>query len=138
MATTLAGLYGPEGFELPDGRPARNVSATVLNSDGSVASLFTDKTKTEFASNPTATDEYGNLAFFAEPGGYGLFINGRVISVLVPIHPEDPAIGVGGGGTSDHPIVDWFNGEGVPGVVLGSGPGDMYHDNETGILYQLR
>lgn len=138
MATTLAGQYGPEGFEFPDGRPARNTSVHVVKTDGSPAALFTDKTKTAFADNPTTTDEYGNLSFFADPGEYGMVINNRAMSVMVPVHPEDPALGVGDGGSTDHPVVDWFNGDGPPEVILGSGPGDMYHDNQSGILYQLR
>lgn len=49
-----------------------------------------------------------------------------------------PGGGLDGGG-SVNPIVDWFTGIGPPpDALIGAGPGDMYIDIESGILYQLR
>lgn len=49
--------------------------------------------------------------------------------------------GTGDGGSSGHlnPVVDWFTGVGPPpDALIGAGPGDMYIDVTTGVLYQLR
>lgn len=44
-----------------------------------------------------------------------------------------------GGGTPEHPYVDWFSGEGAPPTsIVGAGRGDMYVDTLTGELYQLQ
>jgi hypothetical protein len=37
------------------------------------------------------------------------------------------------------PVVDWFHGHGPPdGTIVGAAGGDMYFDDDTGQLYQLR
>jgi hypothetical protein len=132
VAPVLAGQYGPEGLEFPDGRPARNTPVLVRNLDGTPATLYTNKEKTAEADNPIDTDEFGNIWFFAVPGEYELVVNGNAIPILVPVHPNDSLA------AGTNPVVDWFTGEGPPGVVLGAGPGDMYIDELTGKLYQLR
>lgn len=49
-----------------------------------------------------------------------------------------PGSGADSGG-SINPIVDWFTGVGPPpDVLIGAGPGDMYVDVASGVLYQLR
>jgi len=98
MAPVLAGQYGPEGLEFPDGRPARNTPVTVRDSNGDVATLYANKEKTVVAANPVTTDGYGNVWFLAEPGEYSLVVNGNSIPILVPVHPLDPGFGVGGEG----------------------------------------
>lgn len=140
MAPLYAGQYGPEGIESNNGRAARDTLVTVLNTDGSLATLYSNKEKTAIAENPTSTDKYGNLTFYAVPGEYGMVVNNAAFPVMVPLHPADPALGAGGGG-SEHPMVDWFNGEGDPydnPPIIGAGPGDMYRDKLNGDLYQLR
>jgi len=136
-----AGQYGPEGFESANGRAAKNTEVTVLTSDGQMATLYASKEKIELADNPTYTDEWGNLRFFAVPGEYAVFVNGVIFPIMVPIHPLDPAIGAWEG-QEVNPIVDWFQDDGGPydngRVVYGAGPGDMYRDKLTGDLYQLR
>lgn len=98
MAPILAGQYGPEGLEFPDGRPAKNKSVLVRRLDGADAVLYLDKERTQPGSNPVHTDVFGNLSFLAAPGEYDIVINGTAIRVLVPVHPLDPGFGVGGEG----------------------------------------
>lgn len=135
-----AGQYGPEGYETSNGRPARNTSVTVVNTDGTIATLYNSKSKQDVGANPTSTDEFGNLTFFAEPGEYGVVVNNVAMGVMVPIHPKDPALGAWGG-QDPNPVVDWFNGDYDPRegpAVVGAAAGDMFRDNRTGDLYQLR
>lgn len=98
MAPVLAGQYGPEGLEFPDGRPAKNTPVLVRRLDGGTAFLYQDKERTTQASNPTYTDAFGNVMFRAAPGEYEMVVNGNVLPVLVPVHPLDPGFGVGGEG----------------------------------------
>lgn len=98
MAPVLAGQYGPEGLEFPDGRPAKLTHVLVRRMDGGTAFLYQDKERTTQAANPTTTDRFGNVLFKAAPGEYELVINDYVIPILVPVHPLDPGFGVGGEG----------------------------------------
>ncbi|MBK8246291.1 MAG: hypothetical protein IPK85_02610 [Gemmatimonadetes bacterium] len=98
MAPVLAGQYGPEGLEFPDGRPARNTPVLVQRLDGVPAALYADKERTTTAANPVTTDSYGNVSFLAAPGEYRLVVNGAILPILVPVHPLDPGFGVGGEG----------------------------------------
>lgn len=130
MAPVLAGQYGPEGLEFTDGRPARNALVTIRHIDGTMATLYLDKDKATAGPNPLHADGLGNVWFYAVPGEYRLVVNGATIPIAVPMHPDEPAL------TS--PVVDWFTGDGPPSTVIGAGYGDMYVDESTGILYQLR
>lgn len=78
---SLAGQWGPEGLEFPDGRHARDTEVLVLDGANGVATLYTDRARTGVAPNPTRSDSLGNLSFYAEPGGYKL----RVFGVDIPI-----------------------------------------------------
>ena len=48
-----------------------------------------------------------------------------------PTGPQGPA------GPKGDPGVAWWYGDGEPGVVIGSKPGDYYVDNITGTVYKL-
>ncbi|MGH3986339.1 MAG: hypothetical protein ACRDTZ_03355 [Pseudonocardiaceae bacterium] len=52
-----------------------------------------------------------------------------VVPVVGPPGPIGPPGPVGG--------VDWWDGEGPPGVIVGAEPGDLYIDHLTGNLYRL-
>lgn len=74
---TYAGRYDEPLLKKIGGRlaPATSATVTVYESDGStVATLYTDRTKTTEADNPVSPDASGNLEFFADPGTYVLSI----------------------------------------------------------------
>jgi hypothetical protein len=80
---SLAGSWGPEGLEYPDGRHAANVDVTVNTPLGQPATLFVDKYRSALAPNPVRTDSLGNLMIFAEPGSYLLLIHNASIPIEV-------------------------------------------------------
>lgn len=98
MAPVLAGQYGPEGLEFPDGRPAKNTPVLVRRLDLSPAVLYLDKERTQVGPNPVNTDAFGNITFLVAPGEYDLVVNGTAFRILVQVHPLDPGFGVGGEG----------------------------------------
>ena len=93
----LAGMWGPEDMEFPNGQRAANVGFEIRTEDGFLIPLYGDKNKTIARPNPGFTDEYGNLWFFSNPGTYNLTIAGMTVPVTVNLHPDE-VIGGGGGG----------------------------------------
>jgi hypothetical protein len=102
MAPVLAGQYGPEGLEFPDGRPARNTAVLIRQTDGADAHLYLDKERARPGPNPVTTDSYGNLTFLVAPGEYDMVVNETVFRIVVQIHPLDPGFGVGGEGAGGY------------------------------------
>lgn len=64
------------------------------------------------------------------------------VTVIVIPDSNVAVVGIpdnGEGSSNPNPLVDWFSGDGPPpDSLIGSGPGDMYVDNLSGTLYQLR
>lgn len=91
MPFTYAGHYSPEAFINSYGVPLRDQPITVyLAGTLTLATLYTDRTKSTTAANPTSTDSRGNGHFWAEPGLYDLLVNGVTISsVGVPVDPAE-------------------------------------------------
>lgn len=113
MAPVLAGLWGPEGLEYGNSKPAVNIEITVKNQNGTLATLYTDESKNEQADNPARTDEYGNFSFYARPGDYILDVFGVEMQVLVTIHPDDPTLGGGDGGAGG-----WMHEQATPVLLV--------------------
>lgn len=87
MASVYAGHYGPESVIDDRGNKRAGVSVTVrLLNSATLATLYSSRTRNS-ASNPTTTDENGNLSFYAEPGFYDLVIDG-VVRGNVPVNPD--------------------------------------------------
>lgn len=91
----FAGQWGPEGLEYPNGQHAALASFRVNTTEGDLVPLYTDRDKAVTIPNPGQSDEFGNLSFFAEPGGYVLTVNDMFIfPITVPINPaEDVDLG---------------------------------------------
>lgn len=89
-----AGYWGPEAvFWTTSGTPARNTSVSVkVFGSETLATLYTDETKSSTAPNPLTTDTRGNLFFFADPGKYSIEVSGAqdALTIVVPTHPLDP------------------------------------------------
>lgn len=95
MAAT-AGYWGPEAILYStNGDPAKSVGVQILDAEtGLPAVLYTDVNKTDFADNPTKTDGFGNLSFYADPGFYRV----RLVSSGHEFLTEVIVSGSGGGG----------------------------------------
>lgn len=130
------GLYGPEYLQFDEGGPAAEIQIFVfLPGTKTKAQLYADESGSFTGPNPVWTDRRGELVFFTDEGNYDLWFqypepDGTTFSILVTAE--------GDGGIGQNPFVDWFTGQGPPSVVIGAGPGDMYIDTLTGLLYQLR
>ena len=86
-----AAQYGALPILNTSGIPQPGVTVTVyLAGTQTLATLYTDRTKATQAGNPTATDNEGNLTFFADPGQYTLEVAGFSNTVAVEI-ARDPA-----------------------------------------------
>lgn len=86
MAYSFAGQYGPETYQDIGGKPLVNEPITILlHNTSTLAVLWTDRTKTTHAANPMATDQFGNLKFFADPGLYDVSGNGQILTVTCPV-----------------------------------------------------
>lgn len=93
--TTFAGQYGPEPAFNPFGRALENTPFTVtIPTTGVLATLYTDRTKASTTPNPTATDAFGNITFFAAPGQYIVTLNGTSVEVSVYPDPSEPLGGI--------------------------------------------
>lgn len=92
-----AGLYGPESFTSPDGRPAAGAAAALLDhTGGSPVPLFDGPARAHTVPNPTTLDSLGNLALWAEPGTYSLrvqIVGFDAIEFPVSIAPSPADIG---------------------------------------------
>lgn len=92
---TFAGQY-QEAFFLSDGRLLKSKPVYVYEPGTlTLATLYTDRTKSTTATNPVTTDTNGNGSFFADPGEYDLHYNNVTVAVTVFTDPEevDDAVG---------------------------------------------
>lgn len=90
----FAGLWGPEVFESPDRILLQNHPFAVYNAGTNVlASIFTDRTKSTPAPNPSSTDAFGNGSFYADPDLYEVEVNSFRVTVSVPMDPEEDEAG---------------------------------------------
>lgn len=93
MAYTYAGLY-LEAFFGPSGRLMPSTSVTVyLKGTDVLATLYTDREKSNTLSNPVETDSRGNLLFYADPGLYEGLVND--VRILLPVVQIEPSIVIG-------------------------------------------
>lgn len=98
----LAGQWGPEGIEYPNGQRAVNAHFTVETADGFIVPLYQDKLKTVPKANPGNVDSNGNLFFFANPGTYVLKFSEMSIPITVQVHPDEEVAEVPGGQASSY------------------------------------
>jgi hypothetical protein len=74
--------------------PASTPVSVFVTTTTTLASLYTDAINGTSAPNPVATDEYGNLAFFAVAGSYDLnAVFGdadRTVTITVQPDPSNP------------------------------------------------
>lgn len=93
MTTDHAGLYGPDNIVRRLGSPAVSVAYSVLlPGTETLATLYTDRDRSDEAPNPATADTLGNVSFWADPGYYDLAIEGAAgdpLLVLVPLDPAD-------------------------------------------------
>lgn len=78
---SAVGVYGPTlifSGNVPSPIVLASTPVTVKNTDGSAATLYTDRTGTSTTSNITATDSQGNLTFYAAPGPYLIEYTNRI------------------------------------------------------------
>lgn len=86
---TFAGLYTEEIFDQTGG-PARDTLVEVRPSGSmSLATLYTDRTKSSVAPNPARTDALGNLTVYADPGVYDFTANNGTFRDSVEVDPAD-------------------------------------------------
>lgn len=86
-----ANQWGPESIQYPGRIPAVLASVEVRKAvDGTLAILYTDKTKSVTAANPLVTDVFGNLKFFADPDEYNIVIGGATFAITLASHPKEP------------------------------------------------
>lgn len=98
-----AAQYGANQIINTSGIPQPGTTVTVyVSGTQTLATLYTDRTKATQAGNPTATDNEGNLTFFADPGQYELEVSGFANTVTVELARDpdettsqlgDPAVG---------------------------------------------
>lgn len=94
--TTFAGQYGPEPVFDSAGKLLKNASVSVFNTGTTtLATLYTDRTRSTPAANPTTSDAVGNLTFFAAPGDYSVVVNEATLTLQVPLDPADAVSGSG-------------------------------------------
>lgn len=94
MAFLFAGQY-LQVADNTSGQLLKNQPFTVYSPPGqtaTLATLYTDRTATVTASNPSTTSAIGNLSFFAMPGRYDVLMNGTTITVTV--YPDPAELGV--------------------------------------------
>lgn len=78
---SAVGVYGPTlvfSGNVPSPIVLASTPVTVKNTDGSAATLYTDRTGTSTTSNVIATDSQGNLTFYAAPGPYLIQYTNRI------------------------------------------------------------
>lgn len=87
--TAYAGLFGPTAILSTTGGLLSSIAVSIYNATTSLtqsttlATLFTNQNKTTVASNPTSTDTYGNLSFWADPGYYFIVFSGSVAETIM-------------------------------------------------------
>lgn len=120
MSYARAGRYGPEPLLDSTGALLTNTSVLVKDSGGATATLYTSRTKSVTASNPTTSSSIGNLQFFADPGEYTITVTvGAVaqtpIEITVPIDPAEAAQDI-----EDVPFTVALTSDGVALIVKGA------------------
>lgn len=97
MTWPHAGLYGPESFTAPNGRPAGDAAAALLDhTGGSPVTLYDGPDRAHTVANPTTLDILGNLSMWADPGTYSLrvqLVGFDPIEFPVSIAPNPEDIG---------------------------------------------
>lgn len=124
--------------------PGRSVM--IRDTDGFVATLYTDRTKTVEAANPVLIDANGNLDLYAVPGEYDATlvtddVEGLPLRITVPIDPVDAATDPDitalevslAGKAADNAVVHLTGNETVSGtktfvngIRVDDSPGDAY------------
>lgn len=137
--TVYAGLYGPVGYEYPSGQHAASVAYRVTTSEGADIVLYTSKSKSVTKPNPSVTDEFGNISFYANPGEYEISVNdGDPFTISVPLHPDEPIEGGGGvGGDADRILTTAVAGETLSGhrLVNPRPNGSIMYANPASLTY---
>lgn len=88
----FAGTYGPQPITDLYNHSLTSLPVSIFaTGTAELVSLYTDRTMTTPALNPTSTDDVGNLTFFCAPGQVDISGNGSVITVVVPPDPADLA-----------------------------------------------
>jgi len=90
MVFPHAGQYGPDGLANRNGRPLLATPFEVHpRGDEGLATLYSDRDRSDTVANPSATDSAGNVTVFAEPGAYDLICDGQVLPIVIAPDPED-------------------------------------------------
>jgi hypothetical protein len=77
------GLFGPDRLQWATGGPVRLLPVYVFIKDTStLAVLYGDPNGLSTIANPTWTDHYGELTFFAELGEYDLWANDSKVATI--------------------------------------------------------
>lgn len=90
----MADHAGRAVFEqgIADPRGNRQVGTLVtvyLRGTSTLATLYTDRTKSTLEDNPITTDGLGNAEIYADPGDYDALINGGTVKLTVLPDWED-------------------------------------------------
>lgn len=134
--TDHAGLWGPDNIVFGRGstpvvdKPFR---VLVAGTD-TLAQLYTDRDRTDTASNPGSTGPLGNVSFYADPGYYDLVVGETTLTVLVPLDPADGGSTGGGGGDPGVVLSDatpQAPGAAGPGVSVEASRADHRHAPPT-------
>lgn len=92
MTFSYAYQYGPDDISGRFGVPKPNQTVSVyITNTKNLATLYTSSSKSSQGPNPTTTDSLGNLLFFADPGTYDVTVDNNTFTVVLPVHPSEPA-----------------------------------------------
>lgn len=92
MAYAFAGTYGPAPITDKFGHPLTGLTVAIFETGTqNLVQLYTDRTMATPATNPTLTDDIGNLTFFCAPGQVDLSGNGGLLTVVILPDPADLA-----------------------------------------------
>lgn len=99
-----ASYWGPQTIIYStNGDPARNVLMEVRESgSNALTTLYADAARSTPISNPTRTDQYGNLAFYIDAGTYFVSVVGSDHNFRIVV----PSLGGGTGGYTPHEHVE--------------------------------
>lgn len=85
-------LYTSEPYTYPGGAVAVGVPVRVYFADTAVnAAIYADSLGAVLKTNPTRTDNAGQVSFYIEPGTYDLLANGvrTTVTLVGPVDPPD-------------------------------------------------
>lgn len=92
MAYQYAGEYFDD-IKDAAGVPRPGAAVTIYQPDTTtLATLYTDRTKTTTTANPTSADAVGNLTLWLEPGSYDMFVSGRTVRITIQPDPSDSTL----------------------------------------------